>query len=193
LSPTTATPLDSVDLLALTHRKDSRPGWEAALDKLGLLGSGGGVVRQGDLGASRTIVGTQGASYQAAQYLAKLMTAETWVQQGQFPSDQRAPLRVSANTAPITQTRSIAHPVFDAAFGGSAALGVQTFTPVQSQTLNGLLAVHDWLHPTAPQPGCIRVHGGIHTLPYPMNTALRVAAAIGFVQSPKLLGALLKR
>lgn len=193
LSPTTATPLDSVDLLALTHRKDSRPGWEAALDKLGLLGSGGGAVRQGDLGASRTIVGTQGASYQAAQYLAKLMTAETWVQQGQFPSDQRAPLRVSANTAPITQTRSIAHPVFDAAFGGSAALGVQTFTPVQSQTLNGLLAVHDWLHPTAPQPGCIRVHGGIHTLPYPMNTALRVAAAIGFVQSPKLLGALLKR
>ncbi|MBT5701453.1 MAG: hypothetical protein HOI67_08385, partial [Gammaproteobacteria bacterium] len=96
-------------------------------------------------------------------------------------------------TAPITQTRSIAHPVFDAAFGGAAALGVRTFTPGQSQTLNGLLAVHDWLHPTAPQPGKIRVHGGIHTLPYPMDIALRVAAAIGFTQSPKLLGSLLKR
>ena len=63
---------------------------------------------------------------------------------------------------------------FDAAFGGAAAVGVQTFTPSQSQTLSGLLAVHDWLHPTAPRPGKISVHGGIHTLPYPMDIALRV-------------------
>ena len=193
LSPTTATPLDPTDLLALTHRKNTRPVWEAVFDGLGLLGSGGGAELQGPLGASRSVVGIQGASYQAAQYLAKLMTAETWVQGGTSSSEQREPLRVSANTAPITQTRSIAHPVFDAAFGGAAALGVQTFTPGQSQTLNGLLAVHDWLHPTAPQPGKIRVHGGIHTLPYPMDIALRVAAAIGFTQSPKLLGSLLKR
>ena len=192
LSPTTATPLDQVDLAAMTQRKNNRPRWEAVLDGLGLLGRGGGATFTGKLGASRTLLGIQGASYQAAQYLAKLMAAEAWAQNTSIESNEERLLRVSANTAPITQTRSIAHPVFDAAFLGATALGIQTFTPNQSQTLNGLLAVHDWVHPITPQPGKIRVHGGIHTLPYPMNTALRVAAAIGFVQSPKLLGALFK-
>ena len=192
LSPTTATPLDQMDLAAMTHRKNNRPRWEAVLDGLGLLGSGGGATTKGKLGASRTLVGIQGASYQAAQYLAKLMAAETWAQKTPTDSNEERLLRVSANTAPITQTRSIAHPIFDAAFVGATALGIQTFTPTQSQTLNGLLAVHDWVHPASPQPGKIRVHGGIHTLPYPMNTAIRVAAAIGFVKSPKLLGALFK-
>ena len=192
LSPTTATPLDQIDLAAMTHRKNNRPRWETLLDGLGLLGSGGGAAIKGELGASRTLLGIQGASYQAAQYLAKLMAAETWAQNTQIDSDEERLLRVSANTAPITQTQSIAHPVFDAAFVGATALGIQTFTPIQSQTLNGLLALHDWVHPIAPQPGKIRVHGGIHTLPYPMNIALRVAAAIGFARSPKLLGALFK-
>ena len=121
------------------------------------------------------------------------MTAETWLQHGTFPIAKDGPIRVSANTAPITQTRSIAHPVFDAAFGGAAALGVRTFTPAQSQTLNGLLAIQDWLNPAQPVLGKIRVHGGIHTLPYPMDTALLVAAAIGFVQKPNLLAGLFKR
>ena len=123
----------------------------------------------------------------------KLMTAETWVQSGTSSSGQREPLRVSANTAPITQTRSIAHPVLTLRSAAPPHSAYKPFPPAQSQTLNGLLAVHDWLHPTAPQPGKIRVHGGIHTLPYPMDTALRVAAAIGFTQSPQLLGSLLKR
>ena len=193
LSPTTATPLDQIDLAAMNQRKNNRPRWEAVLDGLGLLGRGGGASIKGELGASRALVGIQGASYQAAQYLAKLMTAETWAQNTPTDSNEERLFRVSANTAPITLTRSIAHPVFDAAFVGATAFGIQTFTPTQSQILNGLLAVHDWVHPTVPQPGKIRVHGGIHTLPYPMNTALRVAAAIGFVQSPKLLGALFKR
>ncbi len=193
LSPTTATPLEVHDLAALTDRKNSRPLWEALLARLGLLGRGGGAALQGDQGASRSVVGIQGASYQAAQYLAKLMTAETWLQHGAFPVAGDRPIRVSANTAPITQTRSIAHPVFDAAFGGAAALGVRTFTPVQSQTLNGLLAIQDWLNPAQPVLGKIRVHGGIHTLPYPMDTALLVAAAIGFIQRPKLLAGLFKR
>lgn len=193
LSPTTATPLDAIDLLALTNRKNSRPAWEAALARMGLLGLGGGAALQGAQGASRSVVAIQGASYQAAQYLAKLMTAETWLRHGAFPDAGGGPIRVSANTAPITQTRSIAHPVFDAAFGGATALGVRTFTPVQSQTLNGLLALHDWLNPAMPELGKIRVHGGIHTLPYPMDTALLVAAAIGFAQKPKLLAGLFRR
>ena len=64
-------------------------------------------------------------------------------------------------------------------------------TPRQSRRINGLLAVHDWLHPDPPVPGLVRVHGGIHTLPYPLEKALRVAAAIGFARSPRLLKGLL--
>ena len=120
------------------------------------------------------------------------MMAEAWTTHGQVLQSVSSALRVSANTAPITQTRSVTHPVFDAAFGGAKALGVETLTPLQSQTLNGLLAIHDWLHPKAPVPAALRVHGGIHTLPYPMNTALLVAAAIGFARRPSLLTRLLK-
>ncbi|MFT7220712.1 MAG: hypothetical protein ACI8Z1_002332, partial [Candidatus Azotimanducaceae bacterium] len=191
VSPTTATPLSPSDIVDLEQRLLNRPRWEAVLDGMGMLGSGGGYEFDGDSGASRTLVAIQGASYQAAQYLGKIVMAETWAGIGQIGLSAPTPLRVSANTAAITKTRSLNHPVFDAAFGGAAAFKVETFSPEQSQCLNGLLAVHDWLHPEWPKPSSIRVHGGIHTLPYPLNTALRIAAAIGFFRSPKLLGALL--
>lgn len=178
LSPTTATPLNAADLASMQRRRSTRPTWEALLDSVGILGRGGGCVSQGEIAASGTLVGIQGASYQAAQYLAKLMTAEAWAHAG---------LRISATTAAITKTRSLSHPVFDAAFGGARAMQVETFTPEQSQCMNGLLAVHDWLHPSLPIPAELRIHGGIHTLPYPLNTALRTAAAIGFARSPGLL------
>jgi hypothetical protein len=53
--------------------------------------------------------------------------------------------------------------------------------------------VHDWFHPDPPVPGRVRVHGGIHTLPYPLESALRVAATFGLVRSPRLLGGLIRR
>ena len=102
-------------------------------------------------------------------------------------------MRVSANTAAITKTRSLDHPVFAAAFGGAAAFGVETLVPRQSRLINGLLTVRDWLCPALPEPGAVRVHGGIHTLPYPLGSALRVAAAIGFARSPRLLRGLVSR
>jgi hypothetical protein len=139
--------------------------------------------------ATRTVVAIQGGSYQAAQYLGKVMVAESWASQ---PEDERIqPVRVSANTAAITRTRSLSHPVFAAAFGGAAAFGVETFAPRLSRRLNGLLAAQDWLNPRLPVPGAVRVHGGIHTLPYPLDPPLRVAAAIGFARSPRLLRGLI--
>jgi hypothetical protein len=69
--------------------------------------------------------------------------------------------------------------------------GVETLAPRQSRRLGGLLALHDWLCPGLPIPGSVRVHGGIHTLPYPLESALRVAAAIGFARSPRLLRGLI--
>lgn len=187
VSPTTPTAMSASDLAAMDARLAARPLWEAALARLGLLGSGGGRVAVGDAAATRTVVAIQGASYQAAQYLGKIMMAESWASPDRSGSVRSQPLRVSANTAAITRTRSLSHPVFAAAFGGAAAFGVETLTPRQSRRVNGLLAVHDWMHPDLPVPGAVRVHGGIHTLPYPLGSALRVAAAFGFARSPRLL------
>ena len=176
-------------------RRQQRPTWEALCDGLRLLGQGGGALSGTSQSAAsqtqaaavtRTVVTIQGASYQAAQYLGKILMAETWSTSGQLGGTGQA-LRVSANTAAITRTRSLAHPVFTAAFGGAAAMAVETMTPRQSSRLNGMLAVSDWLQEELPVPGQIRVHGGIHTLPYPLESALRIAAGIGFARSPRLL------
>jgi hypothetical protein len=192
VSPTTPTALTPDDQQRVARRRRSRPAWEAMLAAAGLLGRGGGYEAMGDAAATRTVVSIQGASYQAAQYLGKIMTAECWATHGAPDEDAPQPLRVSANSAAITRTRSLNHPVFAAAFGGAGAFGVESFTPRQSRTVNGLLAVRDWLHPQAPVPGAVRVHGGLHTLPYPLEPALRVAAAFGFARSPRLLRGLLR-
>ena len=184
VSPTTCVSLSEVDQEDLELRRRQRSGWEGALETLGLLGRGGGSWQSAGQSIARSIVPIQGVSYQTAQYVGKILAAQVWCSRG---------LRVSANTAAITRTRSLSHPVFAAAFGGAAAFGVETLTPRQSRRLNGLLAVADWLHPDIPQPGRVRIHGGIHTLPYPLEAALRVAAAIGFARSPRLLGGLFKR
>ena len=188
VSPTTPTAMSFEDRRAMQMRLEARPGWEAMGARLGAMGKGHGVVVSGDAAASRTVVGIQGASYQAAQYIGKVMAAESWAGM----AVEGCP-RVSANTAAITRTRSLAHPVFAAAFGGAAALGVETLEPRQSRSINGLLTLHDWLHPEPPVPGNVRVHGRIHTLPYPLESALRVAATIGFARSPWLLAGLIRR
>jgi hypothetical protein len=191
VSPTTPTARSEADVAAAAARRAARPAWEGMLARAGLLGRGGGAVASGSASVTRTVVSIQGTSYQAAQYLGKVLVAECWARPA--PGDDRPPMRVSANTAAITRTRSLDHPVFAAAFGGAGAFGVETFTPRQSRVVNGLLALRDWLHPEAPVPGTARVHGGIHTLPYPLEPALRVAAAIGFARSPRLLRGLLRR
>ena len=192
VSPTTPSELQASDKALLEQRFALRPKWESVLDAIGVLGKFGGAAQFGERSTIRSVVSIQGASYQAAQYLCKVMTAEAWATHGQIHDDNVDPLRVSANTAAITKTRSLDHPVFDAAFGGAAAMQVQTFSPEQSQCLNALLAVQDWLSVEIPAPGIVRVHGGIHTLPYPLEAALRPAAVIGFAKAPKLLAGLFK-
>ena len=193
VSPTAPTALSPQDLAIMRARVEARPMWEAACARIGLLGKGDGGVAVGDAVATRSVVGIQGASYQASQYLGKILMAECWSKHGQLADTNAMPLRVSANTAAITRTRSLSLPVFTAAFGGAAAFGVETLAPRQSRRINGLLALHDWLQPALPTPGAVRVHGGIHTLPYPLEPALRVAAVIGFARSPRLLRGLITK
>ena len=186
VSPTTPTQLDQEACEII--QKTPQLWWQRICLSLGLIGREGGTVQasgQADVTVCNAIVPIQGSSYQAAQYIGKVMTAIRW-------SAHRR-LVVSANTAAITQTRSLTHPIFNAAFGGAAAFGVSTMTPEQSRRLNGLLMVADWLQPEAIVLGEVRVHGGIHTLPYPLRSALNVAALIGFVRAPSLLLQLLRR
>ena len=126
VSPTTPTGLGAEDIAQMQERTQQRPLWEKLLAALGLLGRGGGCTGDAEVAATRTVVSIQGASYQAAQYLGKIITAEHWAGSG---IGEDRPLLVSANTAAITRTRSLHHPVFAAAFGGASALGVNVSTP----------------------------------------------------------------
>jgi hypothetical protein len=183
VSPTSPLVLEPSDVKAAELRRAARPAWQALLEAAGALGSGA----HAELGAARVmraVVALQGASYQAAQYVEKILSSELWAERG---------LRVSANVAGVTRTRSLAHPVFEAAFDGARAFGVETFAPETTRALSGLLTLHDLLREDdVPVPLAVRVHGGLHVLPYPVDAALRVAAAIGLVRHPRHLFGLMR-
>jgi hypothetical protein len=183
VSPTSPVALDPSDLTAAAERRAVRPLWQAALETAGLLGRGP-YAQSGEVRVAQSVVGLQGASYQAAQYVEKILAAESWVQAG---------YRVSANVAGVTRTRSMQHPLFEAAFEGAGAFGVETFSPETTRALSGLLTLHDLLaSERTPVPLSQRVHGGVHVLPYPLEPALRVAALIGLARRPWRLGQLLR-
>jgi hypothetical protein len=184
VSPTSPIALDPGDLTAAAERAATRPAWHRLLGALGMLGTGA-HARCGEVHVMNAVVSLQGASYQAAQYVEKILAAESWVQAG---------YRVSANVAGVTRTRSMQHPVFEAAFDGAASLGVETYAPETTRSLSGLLVLHDLLEgERAPAPLSQRVHGGLHVLPYAVEPALRVAAMLGFARRPWELTRLLGR
>lgn len=205
VSPTSPAILTAHDLQAQTLREAVAPGWQRLLKRTGALGSGGGHASVEGVAVSRSVVTMQGASYQLAQYAGKLLTAETWATWGPVGGSGPSPLRVSANVAGVTRTRSMSHPLFQAAFAGAAAFGIETFDPATTRALSALLALRDWLDPEAPgaaddpstrATGLLthaRVHGGLYATPYPIDAALRVAAALGAGRSPGQLVSLLRR
>jgi hypothetical protein len=208
VSPTSPGVLTLGDLAAEELRRTTRPGWQASLDKLGLLGRGLGHATHGDAHTNRGVVSIQGAGYQAAQYLGKLMTAEAWATWGIPTAESADPLRVSANTAGISKTASVRHPVFDTAFGGATAFGIETYAPATTRSLNGLLTIRDVVDPDGPASPLhefpdgaarasavttTRIHGGIYAFPYPLDAALRVATAIGVVRDPRRVPAIVRR
>ncbi|MEM6732983.1 MAG: hypothetical protein AAF658_15610, partial [Myxococcota bacterium] len=71
-------------------------------------------------------------------------------------------------------------PVFLAAFRGARRLGVEAFDSGVTRTLSTLLYIEDILGkpPTGPR----HFHGGVFSLPYSLESAIRVAAAIGFLR-----------
>jgi hypothetical protein len=96
------------------------------------------------------------------------------------------PVTVSANVAGITNTRSLAHPLFQAAFIGAPRFGVRIFEPATTRALSGLMILSDLLNPrSASHPNTLmtnpsakvrallsqQVHGGIYSLPYKLRSA----------------------
>ncbi len=202
-SPTTPAVVQQEDRQAAKQRLANAPVWQRALRWAGRLSDG--HARWGDTCIARAVVQIQGASYQAAQYLAKMLASEVWAVYGNDLNDGGDPLRASANTAGVTRTRSLSMPIFEAGFIGGPAFGVNTLAPAATRWLNGLLVLHDLLNDAAPavQPGLTdaerarrlhaqQIHGGIFSLPYTLEHTLAAAALIGFGRRPRLLFDLLR-
>jgi hypothetical protein len=198
VSPTTTVTVQEESIEAARAALAAAPRWKSALNRTGLLPSPS-HVSSGAAHVARATVSIQGTSYQAAQYVTKLMAAETYAVHGlDVESSERRPLTVSANVAGITRTRSLAHPLFQAAFIGAPELGVRIFEPETTRMLSGLLILHDVLDRDASAAPAAdeevlrdlfsrQVHGGIYTMPYVLEPAIRVAALIGMGKNPRVL------
>ncbi len=191
VSPTTCGILTEADVAAEAARRASAPRWLRALARMHALGTGVGHATIGDTAANRGIVSIQGGSYQGAQYVGKMLAAEVWA-----AADHT--IGVSANTAGVSLTSSLQHPVFDIAFAGAEALGVETYAPPTTAALNGLLTLRDRLDPASTDRPLeelftTRVHGGIYVTPYPIDPALKVAAAVGLLKDPRRVRTLVRR
>jgi hypothetical protein len=201
ISPTTVSVASAEDVAVAERRLRDAAAWKRALARAGVLRRGGEPCGDGRVGY--TIVPLQGASYQAAQYVGKVLAAESHAVLG--PSLEGGPLTVSANTAPITNTKSLAHPVFQAGFLAAPAWGITIAEPAMTVDLNGLLMMADVTDAEAPaaagrawatQAERARavfresVHGGLFAQPYAAYGAIQVAAVMGFAQRPSLLAQL---
>jgi hypothetical protein len=202
VSPTTVPTLTPESVRGAEQRYAKRPAWQSALALAGLLPAPG-YVEAGGVRIGRSTVSIQGLSYQAAQYLSKLAAAETFAVYGtDLQRETPRPVTVSANVAPITRTRSLSHPLFEAAFIGAPRFHVRIVDPATTRALSGLLILHDLLNPNAPgaasvQPESARdkaerllsqqIHGGIYSLPFVLEHAIRAAAVIGMAARPSLM------
>jgi hypothetical protein len=199
ISPTTVAVATPEDAAAAAARRAEAAWWKRTLGRVGVLREGG--VPCADVRVGNVIVPLQGASYQAAQYVGKILAAETFAVHGLALGASR-PIAVSANVAPITATRSLLHPVFQAGFLGSAMWNVLISSPELTRGLNGWLMIADLtdeepageadLDPAERARAVFReqVHGGVFAQPWAMYGEIRVAAIYGLMLRPSLLVAL---
>ncbi len=216
VSPTTPSQVSAEDVLTSRERLQDANRWKRALQRAGQLTPS--LEVSGNVLIARAIVRAQGVSYQAAQLVGKIYAAEAssvygntlsggsdggsdGISEGNGHQLRPAPLTVSANVAPITATRSLSHPVFQAAFLGASLFDVEISQPETTRVLAGLLAIHDVIDPGAPGAaqhpyasanerarGVLsqQIHGGIYSNPFSLDAAISVAAVRGLTMRPKL-------
>ncbi|MEM6532148.1 MAG: hypothetical protein AAF654_05960 [Myxococcota bacterium] len=171
ISPTTPVLLADDDVARIEEKSQADPGWRGAF-------SWARVLREKRTRAelppvSDSIVAIQGVSYQAAQWLEKTLATEAL--RAESPG-----LNVSSNVAPISNTRSMGHALFQAAFRGAPSFDVEIFSPSVTRTLSTLLYIEDVLGSSPTAPG--HFHGGALTVPYTADSAIRCSALIGFMR-----------
>jgi hypothetical protein len=176
VSPTSPAELQPEDAAVIDGRKTSPTTWQRALELSGII-HGPGYYGHGNHAVPRAVISLQGASYQAAQYLSKILRAEVWAHDG---------LHVSANVAGISRTRSLEHPLFLAAFEGAPAFGVRIFDADTTRALATLLMLSDLLRPKQPANRVHRaqIHGGVYALPWQFEASVKAAAVLGAAKKP---------
>lgn len=177
VSPTSPGAMQPEDVEIARARSRSPKAWQRALSVVGVLK---GPASYGS--AARAVISLQGASYQAAQYVSKMLQAEVFADEG---------FRVSVNVAGISRTRSLQHPLFQAAFEGAPAFGVRIFDAETTRTLATLLMLHDLLAPaesrSAEQMHCAQIHGGVYAVGWQFEAAVRAAAVLGAMRKPQVM------
>jgi hypothetical protein len=205
ISPTSPALISPSDAAQADARRAAASAFQRTLARAGRLRDS--QLERDGTRVARSIVPLQGTSYQAAQYLGKALTAEAFAVYGTELSDAPSPLTVSANVAPITATRSLAHPMFEAAFLGAPRFDIWISKPLTTRALNGLISLHDVLNPEAPGAATHayatpseraralftqQVHGGVYALPFALAGCIMLAAISGLSQKPKLALGLLR-
>lgn len=198
ISPTSVMAARRADVDKGAQRRTQTGPLVSVLGKASLMGES--HVRVGSSVVPMAVVPLQGASYQAAQYVGKTLCAEALGTRGLVAGGP--PLRVSANVAPITATRSLSHPVFEAGFLFAHDYGVWISPPDITRNLHALLTVEDLTGASAPtspsrvhpddaaRAGALlgqQVHGGVYAQPYRFEGMIRVSALRGLLSRPSLL------
>ena len=123
----------------------------------------------------RSLVTRQGTSYQAGNLFGKNYAAEIYADRAR---SGQSPLRLSANVAPITRTRSTETAQAAVAFSELDHFGIRVFEPGLVRWLMFLMMMRDLLEPS---PGANRVpfarqvHGGVFTNAWALNSVLQLA------------------
>jgi hypothetical protein len=170
VSPTSPAPLALDEGRARAERLERASVWQRSATALGALRMNRAPAHGPSV--ADVVVPIQGVSYQAAQWLEKRLAMAAL-------AADRPELRVSANVAPITQTRSLEHPVFKVAFRGAPAFGVCAYPPAFTRTLSGLAYVEDVTGSASSTFAEKHLDGGVFALPYALESAIRLAAVRG--------------
>ncbi|MFO0599728.1 MAG: hypothetical protein U0228_30755 [Myxococcaceae bacterium] len=197
ISPTSPGAVQPEDLEVMNARGKAPKLWQRGFAATRML-RGPGHEGEGENAVARGVISLQGAAYQAAQYLMKIISGEVLATRGL--SGQ--PITLSANVAGITNTRSLSHPLFQIAFQGAPQFGVRIFEPPTTRAISGLLMLADLLNPAAPGSATKKyespldrvratrseqIHGGTYDLPWQFESAVKTAAVLGLGKRPDLL------